>query len=76
MTSNSMPTLRLAKLSHGRERQNLPPAPGSSQGDVATGESRFSRGGGCGTKSRGLVAGLGAGSLSPRGLIIPTSMAL
>lgn len=52
-----MPTLRLAKLSHGRERQSLLPFSGSIQGGVATSESMCSRCGGCNTKSRGGVAG-------------------
>ena len=53
MTSDLMLTLRVAKLSHDREGQDLLPLSGSLQGGVAAGQSGCSRRGGCNTKSRG-----------------------
>lgn len=44
MTSDLMPSLRLAKVwSHSMERRNLLPLSGSSQGGVALSESRCRR---------------------------------
>lgn len=50
MTSDPVPTWRLAKLSHGRERESLS---GSRQESAAISKSRCRGRGGCNAKSRG-----------------------